>query len=254
MCQETYVCRDSVYNENLESLQTDLIRRSGLQLCRDFLTFFCNENSSTRSPCALFISRISRALRIWVSRKMCFIIDNSSCRRTCSRRDSKYSWQTSYNYNLWVYAYYWMSPIQLLRDPFWYSYFINSDLVWSSNWSLLSSRRDPSQFDDSTNFKNRTLELTPRIVTPYWISSDLPDTLNYWDELDIKLSLLDWSAEYAVHFILSSAILLLHYSWSCVGLREDSECPRPRKYSNEVSIFRNSPSLRSESALLSAET
>ena len=118
-----------------------------------FSHFFCNENSSTRSPCALFISRISRALRIWVSRKMCFFIDNSSCRRTCSRRNSKYSWQTSYNYNLWVYAYYWMSPIQLLRDPFWYSYFINSDLVWSSNWSLLSSRRDPSQFDDSTNLK-----------------------------------------------------------------------------------------------------
>ena len=61
----------------------------------------CTETSSTRT-CAILISPISCIFRNRVSRRTFSFIDNSSCWRTCSRRDSAYPCCASWNSNLWA--------------------------------------------------------------------------------------------------------------------------------------------------------
>ena len=63
---------------------------------------FCTENSSTRSCWALFIAPNSWIFRIWESRRSFSFINNSSCRRACSLRDSKNPCWASCNSNPWA--------------------------------------------------------------------------------------------------------------------------------------------------------
>ena len=69
------------------------------------------------------------------------------------------------------------------------------------------------------------------------IASGFPYALGSWDELDIKLSLLEWSAwircALAPLFCISAASGLPE----SVGLREDLESLRARIYIGEASIF-----------------
>ena len=94
--------------------------------------------------------------------------------------------------------------------------FIISDLAWLSKWSLFRSRRDLSTFDGSAC---------------------------------LKTELLNW-------FPCSS---LTHENIAAsfngaIGLRKDSQSSRLCIYSGEASIFCSSPSSRSESAMLSADS
>ena len=158
---------------------------------------FCTLNSSTRSSWALFISPISWKFRIWVSRSTFSFIDNSSCSRAFSLRDSKNPWWESCNSNsnLWAWACCWSSLIPLWRDPTWCSCFTSSDLAWLSKWSLLPSRRDLPNFDGSAYLKIEVSNWSPgSLLLDESTASDLPDALGSWVEHDIKLSPLEWSA------------------------------------------------------------
>ena len=169
MCQETYVCRDSVYNENLESLQTDLRRGIGLQLCRDLLTVFCNENLSTRSPWALFISRISRALRIWVSRKIfssliILLADELVLVEIQNIRDRRPIF-TIFEYMLTTLLLKISDTIIERSILIFLLHKFRSCLIEQLIFVVFKKRSFWIWW--LNEFKNRTLELTPRIVTPY---------------------------------------------------------------------------------------
>ena len=76
-------------------------------------------------------------------------------------------------------------------------------------------------------------------------------------EMNLTSSSVFWSdqLENVVHLPLSSALFLLLVSlklWVCE--KNHNFSLRPRTYSGEASIFRNSPSSRSEFAMLSAES
>ena len=280
MCSGAGVCRGSAQNENLESRLVDWKRKTisnrivvtagRLETCdslplwfdstsgnspESFTEFicsciscicevsfcivswlslnFCTENSSTRNSWALFISPISWKFRIWVSRSFVpsEMIDSSSG-RGCSLRDSIYPCWASSNSNLSAKVCCWSSLMHLLRDSTWSSCFTISDLAWLSKWSLFASRRDLPRFDGSAFLKIELLIRFHRSSLPDEnIAARFPDSLGSWDELDIKLS-------------LRSAWVRL----------DDLQSSRPCTYSGEASIFRCSPSSRSESAMLSAES
>ena len=190
--------------------------------------------------------------RIWVSRRTFSLIDNSSCSRTCSRRDSTYPCCASCNSNLWAEVCCWSSLMQLLRDSTWYFCFISSTLAWLSKWSLLPSRRDLPKFDGSAFLKTELLNWFPGSSLPNeYNAAGFSGALGSWDELDVKL----FPETAWVRFVLAPLSCNSAASFpGAIGIREDSQSSRFCKYSGEANIFRSSPSSRSESAMLSAES
>ena len=72
-------------------------------------------------------------------------------------------------------------------------------------------------------------------------------------EMNLTSSFLLGLLEYALHLLLSP-VTLQQVSPEAVGFRYDLQSSRPFIYSCEASIFRSSPSSRSESAMISAES
>ena len=182
---------------------------------------------------------MSCIFRIWVYRRNFSFVDNSSCSRTCSRLDWTNPYCASCNANLCSSVCRCSSPMHLFRDPTWSSCFARSDLAWLIKRSLLPSRRDPLKFDGLAF-------LNPELL----IRSPCPDENNelgfskaFWpsDEWDLKLS------------FRSAWVYCALTSLSCMTLA--SGLPKAFwAYSGEVSIFCNSPSSRSEPAMLSTES
>ena len=121
-----------------------------------------------------------------------------------------------FNKSVLCVLYFQSLSMQLLRDSTWCSCFVSSDLARLSKRSLLPSRRDLPRFDGSLFSKKELLN---------WFSGS---------------SLLNENI--AARFTCA------------IGIRDDSQSSRLCIYSGEASIFRSSPSSRSESAMLSAES
>ena len=131
------------------------------------------------------------------------------------------------------------------------SWFISSDLAWLSKWFLFPSRSDFPTFDGSACLNVELLIRFPRSSLPDEnIAAGFTDALGSWDEFDIKF--LFGQLEYALHLLLSCIIAA--GLTGPVGIRDDLQSSRPCTYSGEANIFHNSPSSRSESAILSAES
>ena len=286
MCQEACVSRGSAWNQNLKSLHVDWNVKT-ISHCdlfptswtspESFIEFICscissncevnlcivswfsfNFSMNIHQLLVLEISSLSPTHEHYefVSRRSFSFIDNSFCRRACSLRDSIYPRWASSNSNLWAQACRWSSSTQFLRDPTWCSCFTSSDLACLNRWSSLPSRRDLPNFDGSAYLK---IELS------IWFpGSSIPDentgfgfqeARGSWDEFDIRLSLLEWSAQVCCAVAPLFCIVTASGFPEAVGLREESEIhPRSRIYSSKASIFRHSPSSRSKSALLSPES
>ena len=184
---------------------------------------FCKENSSTHDSWALFISPIPCIFRIWVSPSTFSFIDNSSCRRTCSRRRVERPVVPIFERKFVAEAH-WCN--QLLRDlpKFDGSAFLKTELL---NWFCGSSLPNENN------------------------AAGFPGALGSWGELDIKLFLKSaW-----VGFALAPLTCNNAAGFSgAIGIREDSQSSRLCIFRCEASIFRSSPSSRSESAMLSAES
>ena len=200
---------------------------------------FHTETSSTRSSCALFISPISCIFRIWVSRRTFSFIDHSSCSRTCSRPDSTNPYCESCNAHLCSSVCHCSSPMHFSRDSTWTSCFARSDLAWLSKWSLLLSRRDSLKFDGLAFLNTELLIRFP--CSDENNASGFPEAFWPSDEWELKLSFRSaW-----VYCALTSLSCMTFAS----GFTEAF-----RAYRGEVSIFCNSPSSRSESAMRSTES
>ena len=103
----------------------------------------------------------------------------------------------------------------------------------TSKWSLVTSRRDLPYFDGWANQKNGILELSAL-------------------KMNLNQAFFLYSSDqlgYVVHGVTASS----GYP-EAVGLLDDLQLTRPCNYSSEASIFRSSPSPKSESAMLSAES
>ena len=131
------------------------------------------------------------------------------------------------------------SPMHFLRDSTWSSCFARTDLAWLSKWSLLPSRRDPLKFDGLAFLNTELLIKFP------WSdenkASGSPEAFWPSDGWDLKLSFRSaW---------VFCALNSLYCMTIASGFSEAFGA-----YSGEVSIFCNSPSSRSESAVLSTES
>ena len=103
-------------------------------------------------------------------------------------------------------------------------------------WSLVTSRRYPPNFDGWANLE---MEFSnSRLSRRTWTT----------------LSLLEWSAWVRRAPPPLFCVTAASGFPEAVGLLDDLQLPRPCKYSGEASIFRSSPSPKSKSAILSAES
>ena len=128
--------------------------------------------------------------------------------------------------------------MHLLSDSTWSSCFARSDLAWLSKWSLYPSRRDPLKFDGWAFLNTDLLIKFP--CSDGNNASGFPEAFWPSDEWDLKLSFPAW---------VNCALTSLSCTTNASGFTEAFWA-----YSGEVSIFCNSPSSRSESAVLSAES
>ena len=180
------------------------------------------------------MSPISCILRIWVSRRTFPFIDHSSCRRTCSRREprSNNSWGIQFDVPV--------SQFEIFPD-------------WANDLYCLQEEI----FPDLTDQCFLKIELLNRFPgSPFLdgnIAASFPEALGSWDEFHIKLSLLEWSAW--VRFALAPLSFIIAACFSgAVDTRDVLQSSRFCLFSGDASIFRNSPSSTSESAMLSAES
>ena len=72
-------------------------------------------------------------------------------------------------------------------------------------------------------------------------------------EMNLTSSIPFGQLEYALHLLLHP-VSLQQVSPGAVDIQDDIQSSRSCTYSGEVTIYRNSPSSRSESAMLSAES
>ena len=227
MCQEAGVCRGSAWHENLESLQADWNRKT-ISHCNLIPRLEILLDHSKTSSVLAFPATVKWAAEL--SRDFLFIfstetsafrcVDNFSCTRTWSRRDSMYPCCASCNSFLWAQACCWSWLIQLLRDPTWCSCLISSDFVLLSKWFLLPPRKDLPQFDASAFLKPELLNWFPGSWPVYEnIAAGFPDAPGSWDELDIEPFLkLAW-----VRFALAPLSCNEAAGFTgAVGIREDS--------------------------------
>ena len=171
--------------------------------------------------------------RIWVFGRTFSFIVISSCSRTCSRPDSTNPYCASCNSNLCSSVCRCSSPMHLLAGSTWSSCFPRSDLTWFSKWSWSQVRRisvPEQRTPDQVSLLRRKqcVGLHQSFVTFTWMRSQ-----NF---LSLGLSKL------------CTHLSLLHdqcngFPWAFWA------------YSGEVSsIFCNSPSSRSESAMLTIDS
>ena len=162
--------------------------------------------------------------------------ENSSCSRTSSRLDSTNSYCASCNANLCSSVCRCSSPRHLLRDSTWSSCFIRSDLASDLCYfqeEVLSNSMG-CRFWTQNSWSSFHVQMkTMRWVSPKLSDLQMNETSNFpFDRL-----------ECVVHLPLSPARPLHRVSPEAFWT-----------YTGEVSIFCNSPSSRSESAMLSTES
>ena len=118
---------------------------------------------------------------------------------------------------------------------------------------FITFKKRSSQFWWISILKNRTLELVSRFVAPWWKHCiGFPYALDSWDELDIKFSLLEWSA--SVRFAIAPLFCITASGFSKLSICEKIHKSFHVHTAVKPAFFRNSPSSRSESAMLSAES
>ena len=89
---------------------------------------------------------------------------NSSCSRTCPRRDSTHPWWVFSKSSRWAQACCWSSQTQLLRDFTLCSCFNSSALAWVSKCSPFPSRTDFATFAGWASLKTDSLLLETSAV------------------------------------------------------------------------------------------
>ena len=249
MYQAAIFCRGWATNENSESFHVDWKRETIFHFSRTihrihlFLLLLQLESELLNSLVS-FSKLLHRALMNLYLRSLHFLHfvltsnlriskafsfrNNSSCNRVCSRRDSTNSFCTSCSALFCASVRFCKSPMHLLSDS-WSSLLARSDLAWFSKWSLLPSSRVPLKFD---RFALPNTELHIWFLCSLHLDENnaagLPEALWSSDEWDVcALTSLSWTT------IASGFPEAL---WA---------------YSGEVSNICNSPSSRSESAMLS---
>ena len=218
---QAFVAAQHAWNENLESLLVDWKRKTTFHynliphleilpnhswnsfvlaspatekwafvLSHDFLLIFAVRFVNSQFLSSLQFSHFVHASDFEYLGEPVSFVDNSFCRRTCSRRNSMYPCCASCDSNLWAWACCCNSLMQLLRDPTLCSCLISSDFAWLSTWSLLPSRRDLPTFDGSAFLKTELLNWFQGSSFPNENgAAGFPVALGSWDELDIKLFL-----------------------------------------------------------------
>ena len=156
----------------------------------------------------------------------------------------------------------WSSPTQLLRDPTWCSCSHTFRFCMTEQMIFIAFNQEEI-FPDLTGQRvwkqNSWIGFLVRSL-PWWQTMQQVScsALCSWDELDNKLALLEWSASVR----LCTCSSFLYYNPQQVSPVLTGSFERSWTvftialciYSGEASIFRSSPSSRSESAMLSAES